>query len=108
MIGHEKTTNRGKGMSLSKEAMMEYVKPGSGVPLETMLEAFGKACNGTNRASFTITRNVRTGKWKVSFSTMRNPTVFENASLREAIWGAGEWLINNRVKNNESWVLKNY
>ena len=92
---------------ISKEAMMEFVKPGSGVPLETMLEAFGKACNETKRASFTITRNVRTSKWKVSFSNMRNPTVFESDSLREAIWNAGEWLTNNRVKNNASWVLKN-
>lgn len=88
----------------TKEAMMEYFKPGSGIPLDTLLEAFGSACNKTKRACFYITRNVSTNKWRIAFTAMDKHFVHQD--LRQALNAAGEWLVANRVKQDDRYVIK--
>ena len=88
----------------TKNAMMEFVEPGSSISLEQMLEAFAIMANETKRGSFHITKNVKTKKWRVHLSGVGK--TFVDTSLRKCLNEAGQFLFDNRVKTEYEFVLQ--
>lgn len=87
----------------TKNAMLEFIEPGSSIPLEKLIEEFAIMCNETKRGSFHITRNVRTRKWRVHLSCVRKS--FVGTSLRKCITDAGQFVFENRTKTETEFML---
>jgi len=86
-------------MSDQQAAAMEFIKPGSSVPFEIKMDIFAKICNDTKRASFYITKNVRTRKWRIHLSGIHKD--FIGTDLVALLDEAGQYVVDN-TKESES------
>lgn len=69
------------------------------------LDSFAELANRTKRCSFTITRNVKTRKWRVTLQSRKH---FVNKSLIDALNEASAFIVQNRVVNIQSEFEINY
>lgn len=88
----------------TKKAMMEFIEPGSSIPLESLINHFAELCNETFGACFYITRNVKTKKWRVQLTAVGKS--FIDDSLRKCIIDAGEFVFSKRYKADKGMVIK--
>lgn len=86
-----------------KNAMMEFLEPGSSIETSRLLDEFAILCNETKRASFSITRNVKTKKWRINLTRLHKS--FINDSIRKAVIEAGEFVFKHRVKEDDQFTL---
>lgn len=59
------------------------------------LHDFARLCNETNGGSFSLTKNVRSRKWKLHF--INKGTSFENEDIQELIKEASLWIVEERM-----------
>lgn len=90
--------------TIVKKQMLEFLEPGSSIPLEVLLEEFAKLANGTKRANFHITRNVKTEKWRVHLGGIGKSFVGDD--LRKLIIEAGEFVFTNSIQSKTERILK--
>ena len=86
-----------------KNAMMEFIDPGSSISTERLIDEFAIICNETKRACFSITRNVKTKKWRINLTAMHKSFVHDD--LRKAVIEAGEFVFKHRAKEDDQFIL---
>jgi len=63
-----------------------------------LLESFATLCNETKRASFHITKNVKTKKWRVHLSGIHKSFIGDD--LPKLLMEAGQFVFDNRQKED--------
>jgi len=69
-----------------------------------LLELLGSMSIETKRSSFSVTRNQRTGLWRVNFSGIYGRSVL-NKDLKECLYEAVELVLNNREPRDGMYYL---
>lgn len=87
-----------------KNAMLEFLEPGSSIPLEKLLDAFAKMAIGTKRGCFYITKNVRTQKWRIQLTGIKKSFIGDD--LRKLVIEAGEYVFTHTVQKEGEKVLQ--